>query len=38
MQTARNAGSTRMLDLVMLGIGLGLFVLSLGYAWACDRL
>jgi hypothetical protein len=27
-----------MLDLVMLAIGLGFFVLSVGYAYACDRL
>jgi hypothetical protein len=27
-----------MLDLVMLAIGLGLFVVSVGYAYACDRL
>jgi len=27
-----------MLDLVMLAIGLGFFVLSVGYTIACDRL
>jgi hypothetical protein len=27
-----------MLDLVMLAFGLGLFVVSVGYAYACDRL
>jgi len=27
-----------MLDLLMLTIGLGLFALSIGYAYACDRL
>jgi len=27
-----------MLDLVMLAIGLALFVVSVGYAYACDRL
>jgi hypothetical protein len=27
-----------MLDLVMLAIGLGFFVLTVGYAFACDRL
>ena len=27
-----------MLDLVMLGLGLGLFALSLVYAFLCDRL
>jgi hypothetical protein len=26
------------LDLVMLGLGLGFFALSVGYAFACDRL
>jgi len=27
-----------MLDLIMLAIGLGFFALSVGYAYACDRL
>jgi len=27
-----------MLDLIMLALGLGFFVLSVGYAYACDRL
>jgi len=27
-----------MLDFVLLAMGLGLFVLSIGYAVACDRL
>jgi hypothetical protein len=27
-----------MLDVVMLGLGLGFFVLTLGYAYACERL
>jgi hypothetical protein len=27
-----------MLDVVMLAIGLGFFALSVGYAYACDRL
>jgi hypothetical protein len=27
-----------MLDLVLLAIGLGFFVLTVGYAYACDRL
>jgi len=27
-----------MLDLVMLGIALALFVVSVGYVYACDRL
>ena len=30
--------SIKMLDLVMLAIGLGFFALSVGYAVACDRL
>jgi hypothetical protein len=28
----------RMLDVVMLAVGLGFFALSVGYAMACDRL
>ena len=31
-------GSSEMLDIIMLAIGLGLFALSVGYAVACDRL
>jgi len=27
-----------MWDLIMVAIGLGLFALSIGYAYACDRL
>jgi hypothetical protein len=27
-----------MLDVVLLALGLGLFALSVGYAYACDRL
>jgi len=27
-----------MLDVVMLAIGLGFFVLAVGYAYACDQL
>jgi len=27
-----------MLDVIMLAIGFGFFVLSVGYAYACDRL
>jgi hypothetical protein len=27
-----------MLDLIMLAIGLGFFALSVGYAYACERL
>jgi hypothetical protein len=31
-------GSTKMLDIIMLAIGLGFFALSVGYAMACDQL
>ena len=31
-------GSSKMMDVVMLAIGLGFFVLSVGYCYACDRL
>jgi len=27
-----------MLDLILLALGIGLFALSIGYAYACDRL
>jgi len=30
--------SSRMLDIAMLALGLGFFVLSVGYAYACERL
>ena len=30
--------SSRMLDIAMLALGLGFFILSVGYAYACDRL
>jgi hypothetical protein len=30
--------SIPMLDVVMLGLGLGFFILTLGYAYACERL
>jgi hypothetical protein len=30
--------SISMLDIVMLAIGLGFFALTVGYAFACDRL
>jgi hypothetical protein len=32
------ARSTKMLDIIMLAIGLGFFALSVGYTIACDRL
>lgn len=31
-------GGCRMLDIIMLAIGLGFFALSVGYTIACDRL
>src|SRR5689334_7384196 len=37
-RAASPPGSIRMLDLVMLAIGLGFFALSVGYTIACDRL
>ena len=30
--------SIQMLDVIMLALGLGFFALSVGYAFACDRL
>ena len=30
--------SIQMLDLILLALGLGFFVLSIGYAYACDQL
>ena len=34
----RVARSVKMLDLIVLAIGLGFFALSVGYTIACDRL
>jgi hypothetical protein len=31
-------GSITMLDLILLALGLGFFALSVGYAYACERL
>jgi len=31
-------GVSKMLDIIMLAIGLGFFALSVGYAMACDQL
>jgi hypothetical protein len=31
-------GSIQMLDLMLLALGLGFFVLTIGYAYACERL
>ena len=33
-----DGGSILMLDVILLGLGLGFFVLTIGYAYACDRL
>jgi hypothetical protein len=37
-RSGRAGGSTEMLDIIMLAIGLGFFALSVGYAMACDQL
>jgi hypothetical protein len=34
----RAVRSIQMLDLIMLAMGLGFFALTIGYAYACDRL
>jgi K+-transporting ATPase KdpF subunit len=31
-------GDNRMLDLILIALGLGFFVLAVGYTIACDRL
>jgi hypothetical protein len=36
--TASDGRSIQMLDLILLALGLGFFALSIGYAYACDRL
>jgi hypothetical protein len=36
--TAPDGWSIQMLDLILLALGLGFFLLSIGYAYACDRL
>jgi hypothetical protein len=38
ISVAGTRGSTEMLDIVMLAIGLGFFALSVGYTMACDHL
>jgi len=35
---SRAVRSIQMLDLIMLAMGLGFFALTVGYAYACDRL
>jgi hypothetical protein len=34
----RFGGNIEMIDLLMLALGVGFFVLSIGYAYACERL
>ena len=34
----RTEGSIAMLDILLLGLAAGFFVLAIGYAYACDRL
>jgi hypothetical protein len=31
-------GRIRMMDAILIGLGLGFFALSVGYAYACERL
>jgi hypothetical protein len=38
LAAAGGGGSTEMLDIIMLAIGLGFFALSVGYTIACDQL
>jgi hypothetical protein len=38
MLTNLRFGSSKMMDVIMLAIVLGFFVLSVGYCYACDRL
>jgi hypothetical protein len=38
LRNSLTTGSTAMLDVLLLALGLGLFVISVGYAYACDRL
>lgn len=38
LQPVHSAGAGKMLDLFMLAIGLGFFVLAVAYTYACDRL
>jgi hypothetical protein len=37
-QTDLLKGSPKMFDLILLAMGLGMFALSIAYAYACDRL
>jgi hypothetical protein len=38
ISVAGTRGSTEMLDIIMLAIGLGFFALSVAYTIACDQL
>jgi hypothetical protein len=38
MLNGANSWSSPMLDFLLLALGLGFFVLSVGYVYACDRL
>jgi hypothetical protein len=38
LRSIHSAGADKMLDFVMLAIGLGFFVLAVGYTYACDHL
>jgi hypothetical protein len=38
IETSTLSAGVSMLDLLMLAIGFGLFILTVGYAVACDRL
>jgi hypothetical protein len=37
-KSAHRQEHTKMMDVILLAIGLGFFVLSVGYCYACDRL
>jgi hypothetical protein len=36
--TPRNIGVFPMLDILLIALGIGLFALTVGYAYACERL
>jgi len=38
ISVAGTRGTTEMLDIIMLAIGLGFFALCVGYTMACDQL
>jgi hypothetical protein len=38
LRTKTSAKENLMLDIVMLALGLGFFVVGIGYAYACERL